>query len=359
MREVKRTNRGLVLASLTAVVLTVPITGAYGYGEADDMAPSTPSRGPSGSASGSSLTAEAGASGIKITQLSGGGSGASARAFAPVDPNWEPPACWYEPVATPEQLKGAVERLKEGGNLVPVTPTLSWGKDLMVDHYEKGEGQADGEGYRDFNLGEDGYFWRGVINESRQNDIDSYDCERNLFWQDANTLPDDHAPTPDVLAAYAYDRIEVPGTRIELKPAARSIVNLPTWVWLDKGTFKEVLVRAELPNTGVWAETTAKPVALRLDPGTEDAETYPVSGDCEINRDGSIGTPYAKSDIDRMPPCGIRYLRATNGEPYRLKASITWEISWEGSGGAQGDLPDGTFETTQDMAVQEVQSINR
>ena len=31
----------------------------------------------------------------------------------------------------------------------------------------------------------------------------------------------------------------------------------------------------------------------------------------------------------------------------------------EGSGGAKGDLPDGTFETTQDMTVQEIQSINR
>ncbi|MFI7322422.1 hypothetical protein [Streptomyces venezuelae] len=42
-----------------------------------------------------------------------------------------------------------------------------------------------------------------------------------------------------------------------------------------------------------------------------------------------------------------------------LKASFTWEISWKGTGGAKGDLPDGTFETTQDMTVQEIQSINR
>ncbi|AQS72143.1 hypothetical protein [Streptomyces pactum] len=334
-------------------------SAAYAYGEADDMAPSPPSQGPSGGASGNTLTAGAGSTGIKVTHISGGGSGDSGQTFAPVDPNWRPPACWYEPVATPEQLKDAVERLKKGGDLVPVTPTLSWGEELMVDHYEKGEAQRDGAGYKNFNLGEDGYFWRGVINESRENDIDSFDCERNLFWQKARTLPDEHAPTPDVLAAYAYDKIKVPDTEVELKPATKSTVNLPTWVWLDKGTFTEVKVRAELQSAGVWAETTAKPVALHLDPGTEDAETYPASGDCEIDADGSIGTPYSKGDADRTPPCGIRYLRASNDSPYRLKASITWEISWEGSGGAQGDLPDGTFETTQDMAVQEIQSINR
>jgi hypothetical protein len=130
-------------------------------------------------------------------------------------------------------------------------------------------------------------------------------------------------------------------------------------VWLDKATFTDVKVRAELPNTPVWAETTAKPVALHLEPGTEDAETYPASGDCEINDDGSIGTPYTKGDSGKTPPCGITYLRASSGAPYQLKASITWEISWEGSGDAQGDLPDGTFETAQDMNVQEIQSINR
>ena len=230
----------------------------------------------------------------------------------------------------------------------------------MVNHYEKGQDDTDsGFSYKNYNLGKDGMFWRGVINKNRENDSESYDCERTLFWQNANTLPDDdHAPTPDVLAGYAYDKINVPRTEVELKPAVRSTVNLPTWAWLDKATFKEVRVRAELPDAGVWAETTAKPVALHLNPGTGDAETFPASGDCAINEDGSIGAPYAKGDADRTPPCGVRYLRATTGTPYQLKASVTWQISWEGSGGAKGDLPDGTFETTQAMTVQEIQSVN-
>ncbi|MEV0642011.1 hypothetical protein AB0I77_45230 [Streptomyces sp. NPDC050619] len=357
----KRVNRALCLLAAALVALMSSAAGAYGYGESDDMAPSPPPPGPSGGASGNALTASATTTGIKIRQVSGGGSGTSPKTLAPVDPNWEPPACWYEPVATPQQLKDAVDRLKKGGDLVPVTPSLSWGEQLMVDHYGKGKAEFDsGEGYENYNLGKDGYFWRGVINENRRNELDSMDCERTLFWQNANTLPDDeHAPTPDVLAAYAYDKINVPGTEVELKPAAKSTVNLPTWVWLDRATFQEVKVRAELPNAGVWAETTAKPVALHLNAGTEDAETYPASGDCAINDDGSIGTPYTKGDADKTPPCGIRYLRASGGEPFQLKASITWQISWEGSGGANGDLPDGTFETTQDMNVQEIQSINR
>lgn len=78
-----------------------------------------------------------------------------------------------------------------------------------------------------------------------------------------------------------------------------------------------------------------------------------------MNDDDSIGTPCTKGDADRTPPCGIRYLRATNGTPYHLKASVTRQITWVGTGGAKGDLPDGTFETTQDMNVQEFRSVNR
>ncbi|MDT9701325.1 hypothetical protein [Streptomyces sp. P17] len=201
-----------------------------------------------------------------------------------------------------------MDQLKKGGELVPVTPTLSWGGELMVDHYEKGQDNTDsGYSYKNYNLGKDGRFWRGVVSKSRENDPESALCERNLFWQNANTLPDDdHAPTPDVLAAYAYDKIKVPETAVETKPAARSTVNLPTWVWLDKATFTEVKVRAELADAGVWAETTAKPIALHLNPGTEDAETYPSSGDCKINDDGSIGTPYTVQGRDqggRGKPC--------------------------------------------------------
>ncbi|MFG2346760.1 hypothetical protein [Streptomyces phaeochromogenes] len=349
-----------ILLTTSVCALAFSSTAAFAIGDKDNQTP-PPSGRPSGGAADNILNATATATSIKVTQVNGGASGNSPKALAPVDLNWEPPACWYEPVATPQQLKTGVDRLKKGGDLVRVTPSLSWGEDLMVSHYEKGEAQpGGGEGYEDYNVGQNGMFWRGVINKSRENDPESYDCERNLFWQNANTLPDDeHAPTPDVLAAYAYDQIKVPETEVELKPEGKSTVNLPTWAWLDKGTFQEVKIRAELPNTGVWAETTAKPVALHLEPGTEDAETYPASGDCEISKDGSIGTPYAKGSSVKTPPCGIAYLRASSGAPYQLKASITWEISWEGSGGAQGDLPNGTFETTQDMNVQEIQSINR
>jgi hypothetical protein len=36
-----------------------------------------------------------------------------------------------------------------------------------------------------------------------------------------------------------------------------------------------------------------------------------------------------------------------------MSVSVTWQITWTGC-----DLPDGIFEITQDMNVQEIQSVN-
>jgi hypothetical protein len=342
---------------LVAAVALAPSTAlAVGGGGEESTGGSSKKPPAQGSSSGRDLMASVNQSRITI-KTSQGTSQVPVGEVTSVDPNWKPPVCWYEPVFTPEQLKAGVDRLKESGGLGAVNAQLSWNVDLFVDQYEKGE---EDDGYKNYNLGKDGMFWRAVVRKGQENNPEAWDCGRVMFWQDAGTVPDDaNAPTPDVLAAYAYDKIRVPDTEVELKPEGKSTVNLPTWVWLDKGTFKEVTVRADLPGTGLWAVTTAKPVALHLESGTEDAQTYPASGDCKINDDGSIGTPYAKGDAEKTPPCGITYLRASSGKPYQLKASVTWQISWEGTGGVQGDLPDGTFETTQDMNVQEIQSINR
>ncbi|MDX3454242.1 hypothetical protein PV396_20215 [Streptomyces sp. ME02-8801-2C] len=324
--------------------------------------PATP---PTGGADGNELYASASYSNIKVTQVSGP-TGGKRGALAAVNTTWTPPPCWYEPGFTPEQLKTFSETVAAGN----ISTRIGWyGSKLWTDFFRDGKSTfnyydtTDGsggtvKGFDDYNVGKKGYFWRGVAADTT--DPFSWDCNRIMFWEPAGVIPKiAHAPTPKTLAEYAYDKIEVPSTEIELRPTAKSTVNLPTWVWLDKGTFQDIKVRAELPNTGLWAETTAKPVALHLDPGTADAATYPPSGDCTINEDGSIGTPYTAAKASEAPPCGITYLRATDGTPYQLKASVTWEITWQGSDGTGDRLPNGTFETTQDIAVQEIQSVNR
>ncbi|WP_371660407.1 hypothetical protein [Streptomyces sp. NBC_00280] len=340
----------LTAASLVTVVLASTSAHAVGDGGVNG---STDSEG------GISASAR---SRIKVTQVSGP-TGGKQGALSSVDVNWKPPPCWYEPVFTPAQLKNFSETDGNGD----VSLRQGWqGTSLWTDHFKDEQTAANYftapstvPGYKDYNLGKDGYFWRGVAPHIAEVDDTSL-CGRLMFWQNAGEIPDiPNAPTSKTLAEYAYDKVKVPETEVQLKPTARSTVNLPTWVWLDKGTFQEVKVRAELPNTGLWAETTAKPIALHLDPGTPDATVYPASGDCTINDDGSIGTPYTAGKASEAPPCGITYLRATDGSPYQLKASVTWQITWQGSDGTGGDLPNGTFDTTQGIDVQEIQSVNR
>ncbi|MGW7419744.1 hypothetical protein ACWGJB_06690 [Streptomyces sp. NPDC054813] len=62
-----------------------------------------------------------------------------------------------------------------------------------------------------------------------------------------------------------------------------------------------------------------------------------------------------KGDAGKTPPFGIRYLHSSGGSVFRLRATITWT----GTGGAGGDLPDGTFGTTEDVTIQEIQAVNR
>jgi hypothetical protein len=346
----------------TAILVLCTSGTAYAGDPVSDK--STP---PAGAAQGGTdnqghINASAKQSQIKITYPSGSSKGKTG-GLAPINTNWKPPACWYEPVFTPQGLKDFV---KTSGGDGDVGIHESWyGTGLWTDHYQDDKPEHDMDnaysvapGYKNYNIGKDGYFWRSVAPDA--SDPDSWACGRIMFWQDGHSVPKTpHAPTSKTLADYAYNQVKVPETQIELKPEAKSTVNLPTWIWLDKGTFKDVVVRAALPNTDLWAETTAKPVSLHLDPGTADAQTFPASGTCAFNKDGSIGTPYKPGDSDQTPPCGISYLHATDGTPYRLKASVTWKISWKGSGNTGGDLPDGTFQTTQDMTVQEIQAINR
>ncbi|MFF8940760.1 hypothetical protein ACF1A5_00510 [Streptomyces sp. NPDC014864] len=362
MTSTRPAPRRFTAALAVAAVLWSGST-AYAAGPEDNTTVPSADQ-PSGGTDGKG-TLSASVSHIQLTYVSGDDGGDNQGNLGAVDPNWKPPACWYEPVFTPAELKRFVDT--DGGGDVGIHESW-WGKGLWTDHYRDGKpadnfdlhsaSNSSAEGYKKYNLGKHGYFWRGVAPDD--NDPNSWDCGRIMFWVTAGRIPDDpNTPTPKTLAEYAYNKIKVPKTEVELKPETKSTVNLPTWVWLDRGTFKDVKVRASLPKTGLWAETTAKPVALHLEPGTDDATTYPGSGNCRINDDGSIGTPYTAGDADKTPPCGLTYLRASNGAPYHLRVSVTWQITWKGSDGTEGDLPDGTFVSTQDMNVQEIQSINR
>jgi hypothetical protein len=286
--------------------------------------------------------------------------------MASSDVNWAPPPCWYAPYLGAKDFKKKMSKNIDGQLSTPgMGGTAGAALGELQRHYEDGYGWTDTPGYKDYNVEKDGkgMFWAAVENPSEPDILKRSSCNGIPFWVDNGEAPParyEEALTPEILAALAYQHIELPDTKVTLAPKAVTKVNLPTWVWLDKAVFDEVKATAavNVPGFNIQATTTAKPMSLKLEPGTSDADTYPASGECTINADGSIGEPYAKGKAGHTPPCGLKYLRSSGDGTFKLKATITWQVSWTGTGGAGGDLPNGTFGSTQDITVQEIQAVN-
>ncbi|MFD5583838.1 hypothetical protein ACFWII_08570 [Streptomyces sp. NPDC127063] len=271
--------------------------------------------------------------------------------------DWTPPACWYEPRTAQEFSKYMEDMYTETINTPGQHSYAKTAVGQMRDMYKDGK-------YKNYNLdqADEGTWWVAVRDESRWMEPEAQVCNELPFWLkngDAPKVP--NAVTPQILAELAYNRIKLPTTEVTLAPAEVTKVNLPTWAWLDKTKFTDVSVTAALDVGGVHiqATTTARPVSLKLEPGTADAETYPASGECTING-GTVGEPYAPGKANRTPPCGIKYLRSSGNGTYRLRATVTWQITWTGTGNPNPTrLPDGTFGNDQAVTVQEIQSVNR
>ncbi|MGW3817218.1 hypothetical protein [Streptomyces sp. NPDC005046] len=295
-----------------------------------------------------SLSATAGA---VVFDRSKNGSGGSAGAVTSSSGAWTPPACYYAPKYTPDQLQKYLE---------PIWNAESTGPEWDLEQRDK---YVNGGEAKDFNKAKagKGYWWDSYVTEGREGDPGALKCDRGIFWVDTGDAPPADVPeaiTPEMLAQLAYAEIRVPSTKVDLAPAGTTKVNLPTWAWLDTAKFKPVSVTASVPLLNVTATTTAEPVSLKIDPGTDDATTYPASGVCEISGD-HIGEAYAKGKAEQTPPCGVKYLRSSGDGSYKLRATVTWKIHWTGTGiPEERDLPDGTFGAEQDVVVQEIQSVN-
>ncbi|WP_153426613.1 hypothetical protein [Streptomyces alkaliphilus] len=299
----------------------------------------------------------AGAGAREITwDESRNGSGSSVGPLRSTSTAWSPPPCWYAPRWNPEELREVAERIWDPSTQRGTAASaLGW----MWRHYD------GGDPYEDFNSEEagNGMWWGAVQNPNEPDILERMSCSNIPFWVETGEVPDvEGALSPLILAELAYERIRVPDTNITLSPERedRQVVNLPTWIWADAGDFSPVAVTASLDGWGIWATTTARPVALTIDPGTADADLFPRSGRCPINEDGSVGTPYTAGRSGDDPPCGLTYRRATHHvDSYPMTASIAWEVSWEGSGGTGDTLPAAVFDTTHDIEVMEVQAVVR
>lgn len=290
MHSITRRRHWLVVGlAAGALALTPGVAFAWGTpGKSNGQKAET-----SGGQDGTSIVSKVTYSG----SVSSGRSG-SAGKVQPVG-DWTPPACWYEPRSADEFSKYVENMYNETINTPGQHSYAKTSVGMFRNEYKDGK-------YKNYNLDQKdkGNWWVAVVDEDRWMEPAAQACNEPPFWVENGAAPPvKNAITPEILAELAYNRIQLPTTKVTLAPAGTTKVNLPTWAWLDKATFKEVSVTAAINVGGlnIQATTTAKPISLKLEPGTPDAETYPASGECTINN-GSVGEPYAKGKANLTPP---------------------------------------------------------
>jgi hypothetical protein len=137
--------------------------------------------------------------------------------------------------------------------------------------------------------------------------------------------------TPQQLLQQALSELQIPTLRAQTAPprGKDALVGLPEWFWVRRSQWHPLSVTVSAGP--VWATATASPTALSFQPG---GGFGPVS--C-----AGPGTTYdpAVSAGGQHTACAFTYLQPSAGQPgnaYQASITVTWNISWTGSGGAGG-----------------------
>jgi hypothetical protein len=157
-------------------------------------------------------------------------------------------------------------------------------------------------------------------------------------------------PAPTTLAAEAEKNLKLPAPSIQANPPTgdEQVVNVPTWLWIDRGGWKSITATASVPGESVTA--TARPLRIVWSMG--DGSSVTCSGP---------GTAWSSGDdsSSSSPDCGHTFTVSSAGQPhgaYAVSATIEWQVVWHG-GGAQGVFPNLRSEAAVAMRVSEVQAL--
>lgn len=159
------------------------------------------------------------------------------------------------------------------------------------------------------------------------------------------------------LARTVLNRLQLPEPDVGQSPADQALVALPTWWWVQPGTWQVLQQRTTAGP--VWAEVTATPVRTSWDPGDGSAPLV-----C-----AGPGTPYDRSRPEgaQSTDCSYTYRRSSADQPqtgpdandrfFTVTVTTTWQVSWRGAGGSGGQLPALTRTSSFPLAVAQRQTV--
>jgi hypothetical protein len=138
------------------------------------------------------------------------------------------------------------------------------------------------------------------------------------------------AVDPAALAqqALGYTPMPNPAVGMSPPPGREQLVNLTTFLWIDRAQWQPVSASASAG--GVTVVTTATPQRAVWAMGNGDAVTC----------DGP-GVPYdpSRSDADQPDPCRYIYRQSSANQPngvFVLTATVEWHVTWAATGAPAG-----------------------
>lgn len=183
--------------------------------------------------------------------------------------------------------------------------------------------------------------------------------ESVIIWLANEALDAAEGVTPASVAQRAASSITLPSPVIRTNPATSTVVNIPTWLWVDPSAWHPRTATASL--AGISATATASPVNVRFSmgdgahivcdgPGTAYNPSLPASA-----QSTSCFHTYSSSSAGQVSRDGN-----PNDDAYAVSATITWNVTWKGDGFAGGGtLPPLTTTSTTYLRVEQIESVQR
>ncbi|MFE9882292.1 ATP/GTP-binding protein [Streptomyces sp. NPDC005784] len=196
--------------------------------------------------------------------------------------------------------------------------------------------------------------WKGK--DRKKNNLYLMECTDGGQINPASfvVVPTDQNPVPQVdpqeLAQRAVDSMTLLGPNIASPRAAgRYTVGVPMWMWVNQSATTYGPNAASASAGGVTVTATAKVSKI----------VWTMGDGASVTCNGP-GTPYTSAEgMTQSPTCGHVYSKTSAGAPsgkYRLTATSTWTINWQG-GGAAGQLTE-VRQTNVQVAIGEVQVVS-
>ncbi len=163
---------------------------------------------------------------------------------------------------------------------------------------------------------------------------------------------------PRVVALQAENSLRLPAPSLRFNPAASSVVNLPTWLWIDPSIWRQMSVTASVGTVSATAVATPEVVIWQTGDGGQvvcDGPGQPFLVALPAQGQGTAcAHTYRFTSAGQVSPDGN-----PNDAAFPVRATITWAVSWAAEGApGQGVLPPLVTTGAASVRVVQVQSIN-